>query len=325
MEAPVLWERVAKHVLWKTDKDGKPEGGTGIWGGEYLTKSTYWGVWCGRIMTGYSATIVRFWSTWWMLSSKNCWTWLDTEPKPESPWWTSSYEEEDQLTLKVGGGRKDWVAYKAHTARMLRIRWKKMDLFSLEELCAETVWKTIAWAVNEGEVPVLKALRYVIGWRTTAWWRNMSAWGMKWDRWILLAGSTSGDSITEVSLANGQMGRFGRRLDTEVENESSQQSRSDSSTGIGHPFVTITDQKKRAAFFSGKKENPSRKIELVIRRDNKTIVNWINGKAKQKVPYRAIEIIQIQLMEWLKKSVVLSQKKNDWVVHIFRGDNKEAD
>ena len=116
-----------------------------------------------------------------MLSSKNCWTCLDTEPKPESPWWTSSYDEEDQLTLKVGGGRKDWVAYKAHTARMLRIRWKKMDLFSLEELCAETVWKTIAWAVNEGEVPVLKALRYVIGWRTTAWWRNMSAWGMKWD------------------------------------------------------------------------------------------------------------------------------------------------
>ena len=31
---------------------------------------------------------------------------LDMEPKPESLWWTSSYEEEDQLTLKVGGRRE---------------------------------------------------------------------------------------------------------------------------------------------------------------------------------------------------------------------------
>ena len=33
---------------------------------------------------------------------------LDMEPKPESLRWTCSYEEEDQLTLKVGGGGKDW-------------------------------------------------------------------------------------------------------------------------------------------------------------------------------------------------------------------------
>ena len=33
---------------------------------------------------------------------------LDMEPKPESLWWTSSYEEEDKLTLKVGGRGKDW-------------------------------------------------------------------------------------------------------------------------------------------------------------------------------------------------------------------------
>ena len=32
---------------------------------------------------------------------------LDMEPKPESLWWTSSYEEEDKLTLQGGGG-KDW-------------------------------------------------------------------------------------------------------------------------------------------------------------------------------------------------------------------------
>ena len=43
-----------------------------------------------------------------------------------------------------------------------------MGLSSLAEMCADKVWKTIAWAVYEGEVPVLKAQRSVIGWRTTA-------------------------------------------------------------------------------------------------------------------------------------------------------------
>ena len=33
---------------------------------------------------------------------------LDIEPMPESLWWTSSFEEEDKLTLKVGGRGKDW-------------------------------------------------------------------------------------------------------------------------------------------------------------------------------------------------------------------------
>ena len=46
-------------------------------------------------------------------------------------------------------------------------------------------------------------------------------------------------------------------------------------------------------------------IELVIRGDSKTVVDWINGKAKQKVPYQAIETIQIQLMEWWEKGVGL--------------------
>ena len=66
-------------------------------------------------------------------------------------------------------------------------------------------------------------------------------------------------------------------------------------------------------------------IELVIRGDSKTVVDWINGKAKQQVSYRAIETIQILLMEWWKKGVDLCQRIGDWAVHIFRERNKEAD
>ena len=36
---------------------------------------------------------------------------------------------------------------------------------SLAELCAEKVWKMMAWAVDDGDVPVLKALRFVFGWK----------------------------------------------------------------------------------------------------------------------------------------------------------------
>ena len=49
-------------------------------------------------------------------------------------------------------------------------------------------------------------------------------------------------------------------------------------------------------------------IELVIWGDSKTVVDWIKGKAKQKVSYRSIETIQIQLMEWWKKGRRLEPK-----------------
>ena len=101
--------------------------------------------------------------------------------------------EKSQRTCGTSFGNKDpaidiqtqdatWrrvVAYKVRTARMMRLKLKKMGLSSLAELCAEQVWKTMAWAVYKGEVLVLKALRSVVGWRTTAWWRNSSVRGMK--------------------------------------------------------------------------------------------------------------------------------------------------
>ena len=59
---------------------------------------------------------------------------------------------------------------------MMRTKWKEMGLTSLAELCAEKNWKTMAWVGYDGTVLVMKALRYVIGWRTTAWWRTRSAW-----------------------------------------------------------------------------------------------------------------------------------------------------
>ena len=51
---------------------------------------------------------------------------------------------------------------------------------SLAEKNAEKVWKTKAWATYEGDVPVTKASRSTLRWRTSWWW-NSSAWGMRSD------------------------------------------------------------------------------------------------------------------------------------------------
>ena len=147
--------------------------------------------------------------------------------------------------MQPGG---EWVACSASTARMLRTRWKKLGVPSLAELCAEKVWKMMAWAVCDGEVPVLKALRFVTGWRKTAWGRNRSAWGMKWDPlnitcWKHKWGFHNRGVTWDTPMA--RWAGLGRRLDTEVENESSQEDRSGSCTGTGNSFVTVTDQNDR--------------------------------------------------------------------------------
>ena len=37
------------------------------------------------------------------------------------------------------------------------------------------------WAICDGDVPIMKALRSILGWRNTAWWRNRSAWEVATD------------------------------------------------------------------------------------------------------------------------------------------------
>ena len=121
-----------------------------------------------------------------------------------------------------------------------------------------------------------------------------------------------------MGYTNGQVGRIGGRLDTEVESGSSQEGRGDSYPVIGNSFVNVTGQKGRWRHSFQERKNldplmiePPRTvegIELVLRGDSKTVVDWINGKAKQKVSYRSIETRQIQLMEWSKKGRRLEPK-----------------
>ena len=66
-------------------------------------------------------------------------------------------------------------------------------------------------------------------------------------------------------------------------------------------------------------------IQLVLRGDSETIVDWIDGKAEQKKPSRIIDNTQIQLVNWWRQGVDLSHRTGDWAVHVFREHNTEAD
>ena len=66
-------------------------------------------------------------------------------------------------------------------------------------------------------------------------------------------------------------------------------------------------------------------IELVIRGDSKTVVDWINGKAKAGRRHRVSSDNIQQLMDWWRKGVDLSRRTGDRAVHVFREQNTEAD
>ena len=216
---------------------------------------------------------------------------------------------------------EEWVAYKAHTARMLRTRWKKLGLPSLAELCAEKVWKTMAWAEKVGEVPVLTALRFVVGWRTTAWWRNRSAWSMKWDPLNITCWKHKWGFHNRGVTWDAPMARWaGSEEDWILKWKMNPPKKTEAVPALVRAIhLSPLQIKKTEGGIPLRKEReldplvmePPRTlegIELVIRGDNKTVVDWTNGKAKQRVSYRAIEIIQIQLWNGGKRASTFAKR-----------------
>ena len=195
----------------------------------------------------------------------------------------------------------------------------------------------MAWAVYESEVPVLKALRSVVEWRTTAWWRNRSAWGMKWDPlnitcWNHKCGFHNRDVTWDSPMArwagSGEDWIQKWRMNPPKKTEAVP-------TLVLAIHLSPLQIKKIEGGILLRKEReldslvmePPRTvegIELVIRCDSKTIVDWINGKAKQKVSYRAIEIIQIQHMEWWKITSNITRKQTCGLVLGPRGSARNG-
>ena len=112
------------------------------------------------------------------------------EPKPESLWWTSTHKHEDVRTLRLGGRDRAWdwdtvfigtgdsKVPNAPCARawvswwrdeyIYRSKTEKMGLPLLTEKVAGEIWIAVTWAVFDCDVPIMLALRSILGWRTTA-------------------------------------------------------------------------------------------------------------------------------------------------------------
>ena len=59
---------------------------------------------------------------------------------------------------------KEWVEYEKRTSSETRAAWRKMNPPTVAEKNAEKVWKTVAWAIYDGDVLVMKALRSILRW-----------------------------------------------------------------------------------------------------------------------------------------------------------------
>ena len=99
-------------------------------------------------------------------------------------------ECENELSLQRGKSAEfrrqrkaepNWVVFRKRTSGEMRVKWRTMEFTSTAEKNVERVSKTMAWATYDGDVLVVKALRSLLRWRTTTWWRNRSLWKMRVD------------------------------------------------------------------------------------------------------------------------------------------------
>ena len=88
-----------------------------------------------------------------------------------------------RLTFRVGMRTGTWVEYKKRTSQTIRTKWRKLSLPTMVQTIAEHIWKAMSWAAYDGDVPVVRALRSILGWRTTTWWRTRNAWDTLVTRW----------------------------------------------------------------------------------------------------------------------------------------------
>ena len=54
----------------------------------------------------------------------------------------------------------------------------------------------MGWVEKTGNVPVFTALQRVMGWRSTAWWRHRSVWGIRVDSVNVARWKTPVEGIT---------------------------------------------------------------------------------------------------------------------------------
>ena len=231
-----------------------------------------------------------------------------------------------------------WVGHKIRTSRFMRLCWRKMGLPLLTEKIANKVWTTMTWAVYDGDVPVMLALRSLLVWRTTAWWRSRSSWGMAWDPnnvqiWKHKVGFHNRGVQWDTPMARwAGDGKDWIELMTPTRPQ-----KDDVIRNLLESMKQPVDKKMESKGSVPKKKPrdlppldlgtpvPGESLTLEIKGDKKTIVDWMNGHAKMKTWFGTVEKAQNLLQIWWGRGIRLRQQTTDLVTHTLREHNKEAD
>ena len=196
----------------------------------------------------------------------------------------------------------------------------------------------MTWAVYDGDVPIMLALRSILEWRTTAWWRSRSSWGMTWDpynvqRWKHKVGFHNRGIQWDTPMA-----RWAGEVKDWIQLMTQTQPRKDDVIrNLLESMKQPVDRKKESKGSVPTKKPrdllpldlgtrvPGESTTLEIKGDNKTIVDWMNGLVMTKTRIGTVEKAQNLLRQWWGRGMRLRQRTTYWVTHTFREHNKEAD
>ena len=286
VEAPVLCGRVAKYVLWKAEEKWKTRGWKLSLGGkndsEHVLRGMMWAdncwLFCGikeRLVCMVNDIIEELLD-------------LDMEPKPESLWWTTTYTDEGTATLRVGSrGVMGRGLLQGQDGQVVAHQVEEDGSPVADRKSVDKKFVTMNWAVYDGDVPIMRALRSILGWRNTARWRNRSAWRMATDpnneqRWKHKFGfhnrGVQGYPDVEVGrqgkdwiqrTAQGPQGR--RDVRSTRDDETSGGKRTEKGG------IALTKKPRDLAPLVLEVPTEDKKLILEIRGDSKTIVDWVNG------------------------------------------------
>ena len=200
------------------------------------------------------------------------------------------------------------VTYKIRPSRFMGICWRKMGLPLLSHKIARKIWTTMTWAVYDGDVTVMLALRSLFGCGERL---HGSSWGMAWDpnnvqRWKHKVGFHNRGVQWDTPMARwaGEGNDWTELLtQTRPHKEDVIQNLLES---MKQPF----DKKKVSKGPAPSKKPrglppldlailvPGEQLTLEIQGDNKTSADWMNGHTKMKTRIGTVEKVQNLLREW---------------------------
>ena len=152
----------------------------------------------------------------------------------------------------------------------------------------EKIWKSMKWAIRDGEVPVMRA--------------------------VLCDGEPPHDDGKERCPSCKEDVMISLRKIMKHPMEKKRQK------GRG-----VKKKPRDLGPLVLEKPAGDKKLMQEIKGDSKTVVDWVNGLAKLKTSESTIATAQNLLWKWWNRGVDLQRRVADWAVHIFREHNEEAD